>query len=111
MEDAESDSIGNEQYAQIPKDWPEVTCYLGSSAEEVVCEIATEDNNKVIYQQNAPIRKCAASEVPIDESRKDIHSFYLSILAKIAFSPQSHKEKRSKKAVEVYFCNVLITKE
>ena len=88
-----------------------MTCYLSSSAEEVVCEIATEDNNKVIYQQNAPIRKCAASEVPIDEPRKDIHSFYLSIWAKIAFSTQSHKEKHSKKVVGVYFCNVLITKE
>ena len=84
---------------------------LCSSTEEIVCEIATEDNNKVIYQQNAPIRKCAASEVPIDESRKDIHSLYLSIWAKIAFSPQSHKEKHLKKVVEASFCNVPITKE
>ena len=65
VEDAEGDGVGNEQQAHIPHDVPEMVCYLLSSVEEVVGKISTEYDCEVIDEQDAPIGKCAASEIPI----------------------------------------------
>ena len=75
VEYAESDGVGHEQCNKTPEDRPEMARNFCSSAEEVEGKIATEYYNKVVNEQNAPIRQCATSEIPTGETRNEIHNF------------------------------------
>jgi len=65
MEDAEGDGVGYEQYAEVLEDGPEVDCDFVAAFEEVVCEVAAEDDDEVIYEQDAPVGQCVTAEVPV----------------------------------------------
>jgi hypothetical protein len=65
MEDAEGDGVGDEQYAEVSEDGPEVDCDFVSAFEEVVCKVAAEDDDEVVYEQDAPVGQCVTAEVPI----------------------------------------------
>lgn len=111
MEYTESDGVGDEQYTKIPQDRPEMVCDLCSSVEEVVGKISTEYNCEVIDEQDAPIGKCAASEIPVGETREDVHRFYSMHLGKGSIFLLYEQEKMQKKVRETSFCHVFIAKE
>ena len=45
--------------------YKEVGCDFVSSFEEVVCKVAAEDDDEVVYEQDAPVGQCVTAEVPV----------------------------------------------
>ena len=81
-----------------------MTRNLCSSIEEVVCKITTKDNGEVINEQDAPIRKCAAREIPIEETRKDSHVFLFMQFRKVMLLLSTVQIKRCKNVKISRFC-------
>ena len=68
VEHTEGNGEGDEHDAQVPQDGPEVTCHLLAAVEEIVGEVAAEDDGEVVEYEDAPIGQGTAGEVPVDES-------------------------------------------
>ena len=67
VEDAESDSIGNEQKEQLLEEAPEVVDNGISAADEIEREDAAAYNDGKVDNENAPIRQCITTKIPIDD--------------------------------------------
>ena len=88
VEYPEGDGERDKQDAKIPEDGPEVLCDLVPSIKEIVSEIAAEDDDEIVYNQDTPVGQGVAGEIPIDETRNDIHDLCgMSIWAKVTLFP------------------------
>ena len=88
MEYPEGDGERDKQDAKIPEDVPEVLCDLVPSIKEIVSEIAAEDDDEIVYNQDTPVGQGVAGEITIDETRNAIHDLCgMSIWAKVTLFP------------------------